>query len=134
MTTESSGAATGPVRALLGLEGICVFAMATYIYAHGEHSWMLFAVLFLLPDVSFAAYVAGPRFGAFGYNLMHSYAGPLLLAVALLATGRPPILALIWGAHIGFDRLLGYGLKYPSGFGDTQLGVIGRRDRSRPAA
>ncbi|MFP5406506.1 MAG: DUF4260 family protein, partial [Gammaproteobacteria bacterium] len=39
-------------------------------------------------------------------------------AVALLA-GRPPTLALVWAAHIGADRALGYGLKYGSGFGDT---------------
>ena len=29
--------------------------------------------------------------------------------------------ALIWLAHIGMDRLLGYGLKYPSAFKDTHL-------------
>jgi hypothetical protein len=26
---------------------------------------------------------------------------------------------MIWLAHIGFDRALGYGLKYSSGFGVT---------------
>ena len=31
------------------------------------------------------------------------------------------ILALIWVAHIGMDRLMGYGLKYPSAFKDTHL-------------
>jgi len=122
---DSSGAATGPVRVWLRLEGFCAFAASTYIYARGGHSWLLFALLFLLPDISFAAYLAGPRVGAFGYNLMHSYAGPLLLALASLATARPPVIALIWLAHIGFDRLLGYGLKYPSAFRDTHLGVIG---------
>lgn len=35
---------------------------------------------------------------------------------------------LIWSAHIGFDRALGYGLKYASGFGATHLGRIGRTD------
>ena len=30
-------------------------------------------------------------------------------------------IALIWLAHIGVDRLLGYGLKYPTGFKDTHL-------------
>ena len=30
-------------------------------------------------------------------------------------------LALIWLAHIGADRLLGYGLKYPTAFTDTHL-------------
>jgi len=28
-------------------------------------------------------------------------------------------------AHIGFDRALGYGLKYSKGFGYTHLGRIG---------
>ena len=40
---------------------------------------------------------------------------------------RSPRLALIWAAHIGFDRLLGYGLKYGAGFGFTHLGRIGRK-------
>jgi hypothetical protein len=35
-------------------------------------------------------------------------------------------LATIWIAHIGFDRALGYGLKYGSGFTHTHLGRIGR--------
>jgi len=29
--------------------------------------------------------------------------------------------ALIWLAHIGIDRALGYGLKYPTFFRDTHL-------------
>jgi hypothetical protein len=34
--------------------------------------------------------------------------------------------ALIWGAHVGFDRALGYGLKYPNSFQATHLGPIGK--------
>ena len=30
-------------------------------------------------------------------------------------------LALIWLSHIGIDRAIGYGLKYPSAFKDTHL-------------
>jgi hypothetical protein len=36
------------------------------------------------------------------------------------------LIAMIWLAHIGFDRALGYGLKYASGFGFTHLGRIGK--------
>ena len=32
-------------------------------------------------------------------------------------------------AHAGMDRLAGYGLKYPTAFGDTHLGWIGRGGR-----
>jgi len=30
-------------------------------------------------------------------------------------------ISLIWIAHIGIDRVLGYGLKYPTAFKDTHL-------------
>lgn len=33
-------------------------------------------------------------------------------------------LCLIWLAHIGMDRMLGYGLKYPTDFKDTHLGRL----------
>ncbi|MEJ0027488.1 MAG: DUF4260 family protein [Rhizomicrobium sp.] len=34
--------------------------------------WKQFAILFLAPDLSFAGYLAGPRFGAAAYNTLHS--------------------------------------------------------------
>lgn len=125
-TTPPTGSAAGPVRLWLRLEGLGVLVLATYLFAWGGHSWMLYAMLFLFPDLAFAAYLAGPRIGAFVYNLLHSYLLPSALAIGLVATGRPAVLPLIWIAHIGFDRLLGYGLKYPSAFSDTHLGRIGR--------
>jgi hypothetical protein len=30
-------------------------------------------------------------------------------------------------AHVGMDRAVGYGLKYPTAFGRTHLGVVGRK-------
>lgn len=111
-----------------------MLALAVLLYARGGHSWMLFGVLFLAPDLSFLGYLAGPRIGAAAYNLAHSYAGPGIAAALALLTGRPPVLALIWAAHIGFDRALGYGLKYPTDFKDTHLGRLpgGRRAAQDP--
>ena len=82
------------------------------------------------------AYLVGPRAGAFAYDLVHTYALALPLAVAGFAVGSTvaSALALIWIAHIGFDRMLGYGFKYRSGFGDTHLGRIGRLVRRRKCA
>jgi hypothetical protein len=135
MTTPPQGAVAGAPRAWLRLEGVAVLALAVLLYARGGHSWLLFAALFLAPDLSFAAYLAGPRAGAFGYNVAHSYVGPVVAAALALLTGRPPVVALLWAAHVGFDRALGYGLKYPSGFADTHLGRIGRRTgTAAPAA
>lgn len=127
MVPMSGGAVNGSVRWWLRLEGLMTLVLATYLYAHEGRSWLVFAVLFFAPDVSFAGYIAGPRIGAALYNVAHSYVGPLILAAALPGVGAGLTLALVWGAHIGFDRALGYGLKYPSGFGDTHLGSIGRR-------
>jgi hypothetical protein len=98
------------------------------LYAHQGGSWLLFAALFFVPDVSFAGYVAGPRVGATIYNVAHSYVGPLVLALTMLGAGMGLTIAVIWAAHIGFDRALGFGLKYPTAFADTHLGRIGRGD------
>ena len=53
---------------------------------------------------------------------------PVSLMVAGFALSSPLVLsiAMIWMAHIGIDRALGYGLKYTSGFGFTHLGRIGK--------
>lgn len=121
-------AVTGAPRMLLRIEGLALFVLATTAYALTGLPWWLYAVLFLAPDVSFAAYLAGPKRGALGYNALHSTVGPAILAGIGLATGGMTLLgiAAIWAAHIGFDRMLGYGLKYSSSFKDTHLGRLGR--------
>ena len=93
------------------------------LYFHFDYGWLALVLLLLAPDLSFAAYLAGPATGAHVYNALHTTAPPIVLAVAgVLADERLPVqLGLIWLAHIGIDRLLGYGLKYPSAFKDTHL-------------
>jgi hypothetical protein len=113
---------------LLRIEGACILAIAVHMYWLLGETWWLFAILFLAPDVSFLGYLAGTRVGAIAYNLLHTIAGPILLALAALLVPYEPAMAvaLIWLAHCGFDRALGYGLKYPAGFAFTHLGRIGR--------
>jgi hypothetical protein len=124
----ANGAATGSVRTLLRLEGITLFAGMTLLYGLWDGSWWVYAVLFLAPDLSFAAYLAGPKVGAIVYNAAHSYLAPVALMTAGFAMASPLILslAMIWLAHIGIDRALGYGLKYRTGFVFTHLGRIGK--------
>jgi hypothetical protein len=124
----AGGSASGGVRSVLRLEGAAAFATAIALYGHAGFSWLAFVILFLAPDLSMLAYLAGPRVGALAYNLVHTYALAMPLALAGFAIG-PPVasaLGLILIAHIGFDRMLGFGLKYASGFGDTHLGRSGR--------
>jgi Domain of unknown function (DUF4260) len=123
------GFVTGSVRLLLRLEGFAAFVAALVVYERNDYSWVAFAVFFLTPDLLMLAYLAGPRAGALGYNLVHTYVLPVAL-VSFGFFGGAPIAAaggLIWIAHIGFDRALGYGLKYPTAFGDTHLSGRGGR-------
>lgn len=127
-TIAFPGGATGTPRALLRLEGAAIAALAVAAYAHLGASWAMFAALFLTPDLAFLAYLAGPRLGALAYNTTHSYV-TYALALALALTVAPALLPLaaIGVAHVGFDRALGYGLKYATAFGHTHLGVVGKR-------
>ncbi|HEY3246865.1 MAG TPA: DUF4260 domain-containing protein [bacterium] len=110
-------------RTLLRAEGLLVFGVALFLYQRTGSSWLLFFVLSLAPDLSMLGYAAGPRVGASTYNLVHTYALPLILAAYGLWSGNSLVmsLALIWLAHIGADRFLGFGLKYPTKFNDTHL-------------
>jgi hypothetical protein len=111
-----------PAR-LLRLEGLAVAAGALVLYFDGGYGWLALALLVLAPDLSALGYVAGPRVGALTYDLAHTYAWPVALGVGgvLAESGTAMQLALIWATHIGVDRLVGYGLKYPTGFKDTHL-------------
>jgi len=126
--SADTGTVTGGLRTLLRLEGLTLFAGMTLLYAVWGGSWWVYGLLFFAPDVSFAAYLAGPRFGAIVYNAAHSYMAPMALMTTGFATNSPLTLsiAMIWLAHIGFDRTLGYGLKYSAGFSFTHLGRIGK--------
>ena len=123
-----SGATIGSVRLVLRLEGLCVLIAASVAYSNFGLGWGTFALYFFAPDVSFLGYLAGPKVGAVSYNLAHSYIGAVACLVAGLVLPAPIVLCagIIWCAHIGFDRALGYGLKYSEGFGFTHLGRIGR--------
>jgi Domain of unknown function (DUF4260) len=128
-TTDAaaSGVVTGGLRTLLRLEGLTLFLGMTLLYAVWGGAWWVYLILFLVPDLSMAAYLAGPKVGAIVYNAAHSYMMPMTLMVTGFGMESPLTLsiAMIWLAHIGVDRALGFGLKYATGFGFTHLGRIG---------
>src|SRR5688572_30969810 len=124
-TTQSTGRLSLP-RLLLSIEGVALFAAALALYAmRGYNGWM-FALFLLAPDLSMVGYLINPRTGAAAYNTVHTYALPIALGIASLVFGWSlgMQVALIWLAHIGMDRTMGYGLKYPTAFKDTHLDRI----------
>lgn len=110
------------------LEGLVLGALALGVVWYGfyDYGWFIYIVLFLLPDVSMVGYLRDPRLGALVYNIGHTVALPFLLAAYGFYAQSPSVylIALLWIAHIGIDRALGYGFKLPSGFKDTHLGVL----------
>ncbi|MGB3337275.1 MAG: DUF4260 domain-containing protein [Devosia sp.] len=129
-TTTTSHYAIADAIFLQRLEGFAALALGVAAYIWLGQSWLVFALLFLAPDLFMLGYLRSPRLGALSYNLAHTYAAPALLALLGLAIGPLAYgLAAIWVAHIGFDRLLGYGLKL-DGFEQTHLGPVGKARRS----
>jgi len=110
-------------RVLLHAEGFAVGVASIVLYFHADYPWWLLVALVLVPDLSMVGYLAGPTVGAIAYDVAHTYALPVVLvAVGLIVDAETAIqLGLIWLAHIGVDRAVGYGLKYPTGFKDTHL-------------
>jgi hypothetical protein len=110
-------------RALLQVEGFAVAVAAIALYFHAGYPWWLLVALALAPDLSMVGFLAGPTVGAAAYDAAHTYSLPVALAaVGLVVDAETAVqLGLIWLTHIGIDRAIGYGLKYPTGFKDTHL-------------
>jgi hypothetical protein len=127
MIAKTPGFVNGAPLLLLQLEGLAVAIVSIVAFSRSGESWRLFAALILAPDLSILFYLAGPRTGAAFYNALHIYLGPIALFAASAALAAPVGIAaaLIWCAHIGIDRALGFGLKYGGGFALTHLGRIG---------
>jgi len=116
------------VSLLLHLEGAAVLLGALVAYWQLGGNWWIFLLLCLAPDLSWFAFLAGQKAGATAYNLVHTYLAPIVIGLIAWLAGTHWLLPylVIWGAHIGADRALGYGLKYPELVEQTHLGPIGK--------
>lgn len=105
------------------LEATAIFVAGLITYQQMGFGWGLFAALFFVPDLALFGYALGKNFGNRLYNTTHFFALPLSLLVVALFYQQMALLpyALIWGSHIAFDRMLGWGLKTTS-FYHTDMG------------
>lgn len=110
-------------KLVLQIEGLAILLISLYFYSYQDFSWLLFLLLFFVPDSSMVGYLVNSHLGAKLYNLFHNYIIPIILILmgVALSINLLVLLGLIWTAHIGMDRMIGYGLKYPTGFKDTHL-------------
>src|SRR5688572_22423899 len=120
------------MKTFISIEELFIGLLALFLFGTLGYDWWWFPLLLLAPDLSMLGYLAGPRVGAFTYNFFHHKAvavtcyvvGTLIVSTPLQFAG------LILLAHSSFDRVLGYGLKYPDSFEHTHLGMIGRAAKS----
>lgn len=126
MTNDSPRRGVSLPRLLLHLEGAAVLVTATLVYFRLGWPWWAFLLFLFAPDLSAVGYLFGPRVGSVAYNLAHTSVFPLVLGVAgwWLGWAWAAPVALIWLAHIGLDRMLGFGLKYPDAFRHTHLDEV----------
>lgn len=117
-----------PMKDLLKLEELFLALLSIFLFRPLDYAWWWFPLLLLAPDAGMIGYVAGPRAGALTYNLLHhkAVAVAAYVAGAMIGSQLLQLAGLIILAHSSFDRVLGYGLKYPDSFQHTHLGMIGR--------
>ena len=91
-------------------------------------AWWLWPFLFLSPDIGMVGYLFNTRIGAWVYNLFHHKGIATMVIFAGYCFHMPWLLltGLVLFGHSAFDRMLGYGLKYPDSFGHTHLGNHGK--------
>lgn len=99
--------------------------VATLVFGY---AWWLFFALLLLPDISMVGYAINNKCGAILYNLFHHQGiAILVIGIGWYTEQQMVLLAgIILLGHSAMDRMLGYGLKYATGFQDTHLGKIGK--------
>jgi hypothetical protein len=117
---------TGKPKIWLRLEGLFLFAATIIIFSHLKQHWWLFIALLFVPDIFMIGYIKNTKWGALSYNLGHSYLAPFtLILISWLNKNYLGIaIGVIWIAHIGMDRAMGYGLKYDENFKSTHLGSL----------
>lgn len=126
--TATDGTVTGAPRRWLRLEALTILSGSLIAFTTTNESWWLVPAVLFLPDLLMAGYLYSTRLGALAYNLVHATPIPAV-GIAIGWWQHSPLLlaiGLVWLAHIGLDRALGYGLKYPDHFQHTHLGHIGR--------
>ena len=119
------------MKTLLKLEEVAIFLFCIFLFSQLSFAWWWFPALLLLPDIGMIGYIFNPKSGAFTYNFTHHRLVATIVALYAITYGEDywKLIAIILFAHISFDRMLGYGLKYNSHFQNTHLGAIGKKEQ-----
>lgn len=115
------------MKTTLKIEELAQFILGIFLFSQLDFAWWWFAALLLIPDVGMFGYLINPKIGAFTYNIFHHKS--IAIAIGLLGFYSNNQMLILIGvilfSHASFDRIFGYGLKYPDNFKNTHLGKIG---------
>jgi hypothetical protein len=114
---------------LLRAEEAAILAFAVFLnQTTMPFAWWWYWALFLAPDISMIGYLVNTRVGAALYNIAHHKGIAVVCYILgwMLASPVWQFTGLLLLGHSAFDRVFGYGLKYPDNFKNTHLGWIGK--------
>lgn len=116
------------MKLIIKLEEIGLFVLGIYFFDQLNFAWWWFLVLILLPDLAMIGYCFGDKTGAWCYNIAHhkGIAIVIYLLGIYFTNTTLQLFGVILFSHAAMDRILGYGLKYETGFKYTHLGEIGK--------
>ena len=116
------------MKKLIHVEEIAMVGMSIYGLYLLDVSWWFYLILLIGPDLSMLGYLAGEKNGAITYNLFHHKAVALFMYSIGMYSGNEilQLIGIILFGHSSMDRMMGYGLKYFTGFQFTHLGKIGK--------
>ncbi len=120
----ADGVVNSRPRTWLRLDGGALLTSSIALFDVTLQQWWIYPTSFFVPDIFMIGYLRNSTVGVFVYNAGHSYFLPSLVVLAGWHHALTSACGLIWLGHVGFDRLMGYGLKYDSGFTSTHLGGL----------
>lgn len=114
------------MKNMLKLEELAMFLLSVFFFSQLQFSWWWYPALFFAPDLSMLGYLANTRMGAYTYNFFHHKMLAIVVGLAgfYLHHESYMLAGIILFGHSSFDRILGYGLKYPDSFKNTHLGKL----------
>ena len=118
------------MKFLLKIEEISMLIFSFYLSVLIGYDWWVFILFLFIPDISMLGYLFGNKIGAVVYNAFHYKFLAVFLGIVgyTCSVNELAFAGAVLFGHSSFDRIFGYGLKYPKGFRFTHLGAIGNKN------
>jgi len=116
------------MKASLRIEEFAQLLLAIFLFSQNEIAWWWYLILFFAPDIGMIGYAINTKIGVMTYNLFHHKGIAIILYLIGLQIENSWLAfsGLLLFGHAAFDRIFGFGLKYPDDFKHTHLGWMGK--------